>query len=218
MARMELPNKGFIDVSGLVFDTPNEQMMRQLEAHINEGGWDAKPSWFVMLMKESVGLAVMDIPWFPDPLYEDPPTQLPGFSQWLEGYFERGDTDWMKKVFAQVVDPSFAGLALFVEAWSVKMPKDEVTDGSESPQEVEDRMRAYLDGKTPSQHPERVEVRVGVSYGTDGSIGMIIRERGETPMYTFFSPDEKEYAYASYGRLPESMGVLVRQIERMGKL
>lgn len=215
---MDLPEKGFIDISGIVFDTAQEQMMRQLEAHINEEGWDAKPGWFVMLQRENVGLAVMDITWFPDPLYEEPPTHLPGFSQWLEGYFERGDTDWMKKVFAQVIHPDFAGLVLFVEAWSVKMPKDEVTDGAESPKEVEDRMRSYLGGKTPSQHPERVETRVGLAYGTDGTLSMIVRERGETPLYTAYSPDQDAYAYASYGRLPEAMGVLVRQIERMGKL
>jgi len=206
-----------MDVSAPVME-PVEQIMRMMEAHEEEEhGWDARPLYFFLFMNKDLGMGAANLEMPPD-LYEDPANRLPI----LAHYMAKDDAQepnlaleelgrLMKYVYKRMIRSliatamedradqfSFYGVGLVNEAWSV-----DSDDGS---------------GRSPSERPDRVEIRMVTVVTVDGRIATLSRKRGGTPEFRETDPgmDEngKDSGWSLYGRVPDALRLLCDGLER----
>jgi hypothetical protein len=206
--------KDLVHITPLVMEDPIEQIMREVEAHIEaEIGWDARPTFLALHKAGDLGFGAVDMNWLPDMLFANPAQMLPSFTAWLQNFLDAGtDVEWMKTAFAPAL-PSFYGCLIVSEGWAVTAKP---TEPGETRDEAVDKK---LGGLTPSEHPDRKEMRSGVGYTIDGRILALGRIRGETPMFYSYEPGANDPENpVPTGRVIDSLKLFVQQIQQIAAM
>jgi hypothetical protein len=197
---------------------PVEQIMRMFEAHFEaEMGWDQRPLYF-MLFRNGDGIGANTLS-LPGPMYSDPSTGIPMLAHFIHQDDEHAENSFhgflgaMAKtsIKAQLppIEFHFYGIGALHEGWSVYSL-------------TEDDAQAIEDGTAlpPSQHPDRVEVRMVHVVTTDGRFMSLTRQRGGTPELLEAEPSidengEPTIGPMAVGRMPTALRLLCDGVERL---
>jgi hypothetical protein len=182
---------------------PVEQLMRQVEAQIEENGWDQPPTFLLVSRSvEEDWLGVKAISWLPDFVYENPGAGLLHLARSLNR------TDHPVSAVIRAATPrlvggkAFYGLCSFTEAWMIhtaidpELPRPTLGPDYEWPGP----------GPMPRDHPDRIEIRGGVMVTVDGRVLMVQRERGKFP--EFWELNEGEGPIETGGRVVDALRML----------
>jgi len=215
--RIDLSGKGFIEIAAPVMD-PVEQIMRMFEAHFEaEMGWDQKPLYF-MLFRNGDGIGANTLS-LPGPLYVDPSLWLPLLAQLVgqdddhvENPLQGPLGKLTKSLIKDQLPPAefhFYGIGALHEGWMAYGLG-------------EDEAQAIANGTalSPSQRPDRVEVRMVHVVTTDGRFMSLTRQRGGVPELMEAEPSidengESAMGPMAVGRMPSALRLLCDGVERL---
>ncbi len=197
--RVDLPDGGLFEAMPMVME-PMEQALRTIEAHCEDRlGWDAKPI-VLCVAGDPLSAVVMSSVEVPDFVYMNPGEGLPLFVEILTNK-DLGVVGDMLRAHLKASLPPLPLLALVLvyEAWAVH---------ADSREELESIK------VTPSQHPDRIEVRDALMVTVDGRILMVGRQRGQEPR---FDETDMTIGRTLSGRVPDAMRRLLDIMETLSR-
>lgn len=177
---------------------PMEQALRTIEAHCEDKlGWDAKPI-FLCLAGDPLLAVVMASVELPEFVYMNPGDGLPLFVEILTNKDLGPMGDVLRDHLKTSLPPlPLLGIVLVNEAWAVHA----------STKEEFDEIRV-----SPSQHPDRIEIRQGIMVTVDGRVLTIERQRGKDPHLEEVDPT---VGRTVWGRVPDAMRRLIGILETL---
>jgi hypothetical protein len=203
--KLDLPNGKSVSVHVQLRDMEMcEQILRQIEAELEEKGWDEPPT-YLLLNRRGEGdaqmVAVKEITWLPPMVYHDPGPGLLRLAQTF--MLDDPIANFLRDAIPRLVGgETFYGLVAFTEAWMISQPRD---PGDPAPT-LGPNYELPGDMVPPREHPDRIEIRSGVMVTVDGRVLMLVRKRGEFP--EFYELNEGDGPIETGGRVVDALRML----------
>lgn len=177
-----------------------QTILESTERTLNERGWD-RPPVLAFVRGNDLGAETSELV-LPPVVAEDLPTHFPRFAIELLkyiGYHRTGgpDAEFIKILQEEFLGPSFQGIILSSEGWTVDQPDKET-----EPAKWAEWQHAYEHGKF-HEHPDRIEARMTALLTPEGDYHQIYRLRDKEPVYTETSG--KDWEEGQQGAIPEAM-------------
>ena len=191
----------------IVDDLSLKVILEATEARINEEGWDQRPV-LAFVRGNDMGAETAQLV-LPDEVAANFPHHFPRFANDLVTYVgthrDGGPyAEWIKALQEEFLGPSFQGVVLSVERWSVREPNREA-DPSAWAKWKDD----YANGRL-HEREDRVENRITALLTPDSDFHQVARNRGGEPKYLFTSGEGWEFG--QFGMIPEALRTLMRAL------
>lgn len=209
----ENPPEGFPTTEEFFGSMPGFEVVEELslqtilestEKTLNERGWD-RPPVLAFVRGNDLGAETSELV-LPPLVAEDLPTHFPRFAIELLkyiGYHRTGgpDADFIKILQEEFLGPSFQGIILSSEGWTVNEPDKET-----EPVKWAEWRQAYEHSKF-HEHPDRIEARITALLTPEGDYHQVYRIRDKEPLYTETSGEN--WVEGQNGAIPEAMRMLM---------
>lgn len=168
-------------------EDPFELAIREIEATINNDGWDQAASLFTASSVPGVGMTVAQVP-LPPETFSDVHLGL----RLLHDIVTDGENSTLIKETG-IVPRNFLGLILSTEAWTVGEP-------DQGDVEAHAEWVRAAEAKEFHKHADRVEGRIVVGVFGTGHYVKLFRMRGETPVCTVLPPERLSESREQIGK------------------
>lgn len=203
----DVPNMAVVD------DLSFETIVSSIEEKIDKEGWDQAPT-LAFIRGNELGAETLQL-MMPDEINENFSDEFPRFVNQLMEYIithraEGPHSDFVRMLQENFLGPSFQGILLSTEGWTVPEPN------KESEPEKWAQWRRAVDEGLFHQHEDRVEVRVTVLLTCVSDMYQVKRIRGEEPEQGF--ADGENWEWGKFGSITELLRVFMRACIAMNLL
>jgi hypothetical protein len=181
-------------------DDPLLFVLKAIESHLNEQGWDQRPQFFA-LGRNEVGLGASTMV-LPESIYYNTAQGLPAFVNWMVNGAPQGVSTKEERytTLRGCVPENFYGIILFDEGWGLHVDPN-------TPPDKREEYRLMSEGHRIQEHPDRIEERFGVAVTVDGRLASIRRSRGHEPEFFDSLAGDPTVEYVG-GLIPDSLRML----------